>query len=508
MNQWNQRSSFTNTFWLRILFTFIISFSLVYSISDHFPAQQIKNNTPLDTFTSHLGQRIPEIMQVYDIPGVNIAIIQNGEIVWLSTFGQADLDTNRELTIDTYMRVQSISKSVTAWGVLKLVEQGKIELDIPVKKYLNNWQFPENQFSTDLITTRQLLTHTAGMPIGDFYNFYSPEEIIPSLEESLYKEARLVQEPGLSFSYSNTGYNLLELLIEEVTGKPFADYMQQEILEPLGMHHSSFEWSRQWDPPVPTGYDLSGNPIPVYVYPEKASGGLFSTVGDIAKFVIASMPEFSSSQSVLTTEALHSMHSIKVNRIGVYNLVFDGYGFGHYVENLSDGQVAISHGGQGTGWMTHYHSVPGTGDGIVILTNSQRSWPFIAYMLTDWAEWSGLPTLGMSRIIQGNNILWSFVGFLWFAIIWEMWDLISLLVTRKNSKLYLTKKSIPERVFRIGLSIIIFTGLFWSINQDYLFITSVFPMSAEWVGKSLLIFAITLFISAFVSGKHDQPIHP
>jgi len=96
MNKWNRRSSFTNTFWLRIFFTFIISFSLVYSISDHFSAQQIKSKTTLDTFTSHLGQRIPAIMQAYDIPGVNIAIIQNGEIVWLSTFGQADLETNRE----------------------------------------------------------------------------------------------------------------------------------------------------------------------------------------------------------------------------------------------------------------------------------------------------------------------------------------------------------------------------------------------------------------------------
>ncbi|MBE0688015.1 MAG: beta-lactamase family protein [Anaerolineaceae bacterium] len=490
-------------FWLRILFTFIISFSLVYSISDHFPAQQIKSKTTLDTFTSHLGQRIPAIMQAYDIPGVNIAIIQNGEIVWLSTFGQADLETNREMTIDTYMRVQSISKSVTAWGALKLVEQGKIDLDIPVKDYLNNWQFPENQFSTDLITTRQLLTHTSGMPIGDFYNFYSPEEIIPSLEESLFTEAKLIQEPGKSFSYSNTGYNLLELLIEEVTGQDFADYMDQEILQPLGMQHSSFEWSPQWNPPVPTGYDLSGNPIPVYVYPEKASGGLFSTVEDIAKYVIASMSEFSSSQSVITTEGIHSMHSIWVNRIGEYNLVFDGYGFGHYVETLSDGRTAISHGGQGTGWMTHYHAVPNTGDGIVILTNSQRSWPMIAYLLTDWAEWSGLPALGMSRIILGNNMLWGFTGFLWFAIIWELWNLVSLLASSKKSKIYLTKKSIPERVFRMGLSIIIFSGLIWSISQDYLFITSVFPMSAEWAGKSLLIFAITLFISAFISGLPD-----
>ncbi|MBW6472890.1 MAG: serine hydrolase [Anaerolineaceae bacterium] len=283
--------------------------------------------------------------------------------------------------------------------------------------------------------------------------------------------------------------------------------MQQEVLKPVGMQHSSFEWRPDWDPPVPTGYGLRGEPVSVYVYPEKASGGLFSTTEDIANFVIASMPEFSTTQSVLTTESIDSMHTIWVDRIGVYNLVFDGYGLGHYIERLSDGRMAISHGGQGTGWMTHYHAVPESGDGIVILTNSQRSWPMIAYLLTDWAGWSGLPALGMSRIILGNNMLWGFVGFLWFAIIWELWNLASLLATRKNSKISSIKKSIPNRVFRISLSMIIFCGLFWSINQDYLFITSVFPMAAGWAGKSLFIFAITLFIPSFVPGTTDLPNH-
>lgn len=508
MNKWVKIVSFFKKFWIRILITFILSSILVYSIADHFPAQQFKRNAPIETITSHFDHRIPAIMHVYDIPGVNIAIIRNGKIAWLSTYGVADQESNREMTLDTYIRVQSISKSVTAWGIMHLVEQGKVSLDRPVKDYLKNWQFPKNQYSTDLITPRQLLTHTSGLPTGDFYNFYSTEEFVPSLEESLFKEAILFQEPGESFSYSNTGYNLLELLIEEVTGQVFEDYMQQEILQPLGLQHSSFEWSQDWNPAVPTGYKVGGEPVTVYVYPEKASGGLFSTVEDIARFVIAGMPDFSSNQVVLTAESIERMHEISIDQLGIYSLVFDGYGFGHYVETLLNGQIAISHGGQGTGWMTHYHAVPSTGDGIVILTNSQRSWPMIAYLLSDWAEWSGLPTLGMSRIILGNNLLWGFVGFLWFTIIWELWNLASVLATRKNSKISSTKKSLPDRVSRIGLSIIIFSGLFWSINQDYLFITSVFPKAAMWAGKSLVIFAITLFLSAFISSKHDRLNYP
>jgi CubicO group peptidase (beta-lactamase class C family) len=104
------------------------------------------------------------------------------------------------------------------------------------------------------------------MPLGNFSERYSPKEDIPSLEESLLKEAILVKEPGSSFAYSNVGFNLLELVIEKVTGRDFAKYMKEEVLLPLGMEEADFVWSEKWEPPVPFGYTIKGNQGYLHLY--------------------------------------------------------------------------------------------------------------------------------------------------------------------------------------------------------------------------------------------------
>jgi CubicO group peptidase (beta-lactamase class C family) len=248
---------------------------------------------------------------------------------------------------------------------------------------------------------------------------YAPEEKMPTLKEYLSKEAVLKQEPGLSFSYSNVGFNLLELMIEEVTGRDFAEYMEEEVLISLGMKNSSFNWNKKWEPAVPNGYDLKGNPIPVYVYPDKAAGNLFATVKDIATFITAGMTDFSK-QKVLNSQSINKLYSPVVDLSGEYGLAFDSYGLGHFIEKLSNGNKAVSHGGQGSGWMTHFHFLPETGDGIVILTNSQRSWPVFSYILSDWAEWSGISSVGMEQIIRGQKVLWIFIGLFLFILLWQV----------------------------------------------------------------------------------------
>src|SRR5690606_4714147 len=175
-------------------------------------------------------------------------------------------------------------------------------------------------------------------------------------------EARLVAEPGTLFMSSNVGYALLELLVEEVTGRDFADYMRDEVLLPLGMRDSTFAWDDAHGAAMPTGYDLRGSPVAPYLYPARASGGLLATVEDVGRFVA------------------------------------DGYAAGRFVEGLQGGRRAVWHGGQGHGWMSHFHAVPEAGVGIVILTNSQRSWPLMAEVLDDWARWHGLGRVGMSAI--------------------------------------------------------------------------------------------------------------
>ena len=491
--------------WFKILMVILLCFAMLVFVLELDSTEKVGKHASLEKFTAHLDKRIPALMKSYNIPGVNIALIKKGETVLLKSYGFADLKTGRNMTPDTYCRVESISKSVTAWGVLKLVEKGIIELDKPVVLYLKNWRFPKSGFSEGKVTVRQLLSHTAGLPLGTIGVRYAPESEIPSLEESLSKDAVLRQEPGQSFFYSNAGFNVLELLIQEVTGRDFAEYMKNEVLLPLGMRHSTFIWSNNLQPAVPFGYDLRGRPVQVYVYPDKASGGLFATVEDISTFVTAGMTGFTSrGQKVLNIQSIHQLYSQMLKIPGFYGLAFDSYGLGHFIEKLPNGKKAVSHGGQGSGWMTHFHSVPETGDGIVILTNSQRSWPFFATVLNDWAEWNGFSSVGMGRINQGQKALRAFIVLLLFVSLWQMWRLGQGLYSGRRRFAFLTKKCIILRLTQGSISVLLASGLFWTMNQDYFFLSAVFPTAYVWLEFSIFLFAVILMLSALFPCIKDK----
>jgi CubicO group peptidase (beta-lactamase class C family) len=334
------------------------------------------------------------------------------------------------------------------------------------------------------------------------FTIYSPKEAMPSLQEKLTAEAVLMREPGTAFAYSNTGYNLLELLIEEVTGQDFAEYMAREILIPLGMNRSTFAWSETFDPAVSVGYDLNGRSIPAYVYPEKASGGLFSTAEDIAAFTIAGMKAISHDKQLLSTDTIKALYTPQYEEIGIYSLVFDAYGLGHYIETLPNGKKAVSHGGQGTGIMTHYHAVPESGDAIIILTNSQRSWPFISCLLRDWAQWRGFSTVGMGRIIWGVYALWAVIGLIWSAVLLQALRLAAGITNGKRKAVLLSSKRLRlPRYAQLGLAAAILVGLVWCLGQKYLFLTSVFPRASLWLGISAFALSIILFLSALYPAK-------
>jgi CubicO group peptidase (beta-lactamase class C family) len=445
--------------------------------------RNIGTNAPLDKFKAHMDERIPNLMKLYGIPSCNIALVQDKEVVWTEAYGYADVASGRVLTVDTPMSVQSITKSVTAWGVMRLIEKGLIDLDAPVSEYLTSWHFPLTDYPTDKITVRQFLSHTAGMPLGDFTKIYSPGEAMPSNRDVMTGEAVLMREPGTGFSYSNTGYNILEILIEDVTGRSFSEYIRMEVLLPLGMESSFFDIDTATNPYPPTGYNLRGEPVPVYLYPSKASGGLFATAHDIARFAAAGMQE----NPVLSGESIKQLYAPQSRKIGIYGLVFDAYGFGHYIEKLPNGMLSVSHGGQGNGIMTHWQAAPETGDAIVLLTNSQRSWPFIGCVLSDWAQWRGLPSVGMERIIWGHYGLCVVIGMLVSASLLVILRLISAFYQQKRTRF---------RLVRVGAASILIGILIWCACQKYLFITSVFPILSVWLGGTTFAFSLVLLLSA------------
>lgn len=472
----------------------LLLFSTIFQIQD------VDSNESLNTFTDHLETTIPELMGYYDVPGLNIALIKNGKQVWADSFGYANVEQGQKMAIDTVCRVESITKSVTAWGIMKLVESGKIELDVPITQYLNDWDFSQYDYPADLITPRMLLNHTAGLSLGTIGPdaLYSPGDSLPPLKEILKTEFSMVRSPGEQFYYSDTGYNMLELLVESVSGKTFADYMKEEVLVPLGMTHSGYDWDDVPIDEIPLGYNTNKVPIPVYTYAMNASGNLFSTLADITTFIIAGMVNGYSNQTVLKESSIEQLYDQSVEQIsGLYGLVFDGYGLGHFIEDLSNGERAISHGGQGTGWMTHFHSIPSTGDGVVILSNSQRTWPVFSNLLRHWSKWSGFSPVGMAKLLLGQKLLWGLIAGLIFFNLWKIWDLIEDLVKRKRQFLVYVKGISVWPIIMILFALVILTVVYLAVSMTYQPLFSIFPVASYWFFSVLVMLGFVLLFLGF-----------
>ena len=501
-----------NKWWLRLTASAVIAALIILLFAAPFGGRSGTRYESTEDFTGHLEHRIPALMESYEIPGVTVALIKEGKPAWSEAFGYADVEAGRGMTVDTVCRVESISKSVTAWGVMQLVEEERIDLDVPVREYLTSWSFPEQKSgaldnAVEEITVRRLLSAHAGLPLGPIGIRWSPgDETLPTLEERLTGSAVLFQEPGSSFYYSNVGYYVLELLIEEVSGRDFAEYMQNEVMEPLGMEESSFIWSKKFDPPVPKGYLADGEPVPVYVYPDKAAGGLFSPLEDIVSFVSAGMTEYTNSyRGVLKPESIEAMYTPSVDTTGYYGMVFDSYGFGHFIETLPTGEKAVSHGGQGTGWMTQFYSVPETGDGIVILSNSGRSWPFFSYVLSDWADWCGYGSVGFSLIVKVKIWLLILTGVLLALVLWRTWGIMQDLITRTRRFAPFSGSRMHVRIPAFVLFAVLTGGLLWVLGLPYFFLFSVVPIASVWLMYVLAASAFILLLSALLPKEENSP---
>ena len=336
------------------------------------------------------------------------------------------------------------------------------------------------------MTIRQLLSNTAGLGIGDFTARYPPDGAVPSLRKSMEGDFAVIGEPGADFHYSNIGYNVLEILIEDVSGQSFSDFMAEAVLKPLGAGAASFDWTPALAPQMPVGHGLQGLRIAPHVYPGSAPGGLLADIDDIARFVRAGMAApFGGGRTVLPDALIEQMHLPQAAVGGVYGVVTDGYGLGHFTETLSDGRHAVWHGGQGHGWMSHSHLVPETGDAIIMLTNSQRAWPLFAMILREWSGSLGVEPIGMARVLQAGT---------------AARVAIALAVTGAVLAFWIAVRGRPRpRVARIGAggtAAVLIVWPLWAAAQDYLFLFSILPGLWPWLAVASGLTGLSLALVA------------
>ena len=332
-----------------------------------------KESKITEQILAEIDLKIPVLLNDFSIPGAAIAIIENGEIVLQKTYGFANIEKETKIDMQTGFNVGSISKTVAAWGVMKLVQEGKIDLDSPVEKYLTRWHLPKSEFDSDEVTVRRLLSHTAGLSLSSVSAGLSYDNL-PSLEEWMdgkndgLGKLEIILKPGTKWEYSGGGFGLLQLIIEEVSGQDFEEYMQTNIIDPLGMHNSSFKIDNKILSQSATPYDRYGKQTDFELFTVQSAAGFQTTLEDFIRFTYASLPNHKDHlkyNSVLPIETVKQMIEPAPNSaIGGWK-----YGLGYQSVHMNDSRVFIGHSGSNIGWEASFRIEATSQTGFIVLTN-------------------------------------------------------------------------------------------------------------------------------------------
>ncbi|MFI4974246.1 MAG: serine hydrolase [Caulobacterales bacterium] len=385
----------------------VVLFLATQSLAPFF-ATRPRSGSSETEFKAQLDRAAPRILHDLAVPGVVVATIVGGSPSHTYAYGYANLQTHRPMTSDTVFRVASISKSLTAWGVMRLAETGKVDFDRPVEQYIGGWPLPPSPFASNGVTVRRLLSHTSGVSAGAD-EFRRPEAPAPSAREFLRQASggdaagppQLVAPPGQAFVYSVPGYMLLQMMIERQSHRSFQDYMRQAVLAPLGMTSSSFDWDPALRGRTATPYLSDGKPGEVLIPEDTAADSLFATAPDLARFVAAPSPyeRQRAGPGALRPDSANRLYSSPpaIPQFQLAGLGQDQPALGCFTERTPNGPLVVTNGGYDPGWSSQFFFVPHTGDGIVILTNSDRGETAIAQIAAIWSAWRGLPPMKMTR---------------------------------------------------------------------------------------------------------------
>jgi CubicO group peptidase (beta-lactamase class C family) len=326
---------------------------------------------------SQIKTPVQERMEQLRIPGLSIAAIDEYRIDAIIAYGKRD--SIHDADQNTLFQAASVSKYVTAIIVHEFIGQGILDLDKDINQYCTSWNMPVNEFTKDHpVTLRQLLSHQSGLPSTNFD--YDRDLGMPNLVQVMGAESPAINKPaipeflpGSAWSYSNIGYALIQLMLEDVTGKPFQRIADEMVFRPMGMNNSTFDY------PLPPGFmqreampfDNDGQQgSPDLDSPAKAQGGLITTAEDLARLTVEVMKGYQGRSSFISEETAHRLIHKELE------LPFPFYGqtafMGQGVLIVGDDEdLAFLHNGYNSpGSVCIVIGFPETGQGAVIAINS------------------------------------------------------------------------------------------------------------------------------------------
>jgi CubicO group peptidase (beta-lactamase class C family) len=309
---------------------------------------------------------LDQAMQALNIPSVGISVLDEGKIAWTAVVGAR--------APRTLFQAASLSKFVTAVGVMRLVQEGRLDLDFGVEAYLTSWRLPnQSQAENGNVTLRRLLSMTAGISVPGYLGYPpgaplpTPTEILNGSPPANSQPVTVMTPPGTAYGYSGGGYEIIQAVIQDVTGQPFATAMKTLVLEPAGMTSSIFAQ------PLPeslvrraaTGHTQDGRELPGgwRVVPELAAGGLWSTPDDLAQLLVCLTQALKGeSPSLLSPDMVRTM---------LVRQPPGPYGLGAAIDGEGEALVLMKRG-QNIGYQAFLILFPFRGQGMVVMTNSDN----------------------------------------------------------------------------------------------------------------------------------------
>lgn len=324
---------------------------------------------PFDSVRAFIRKQMVE----RNVPSVAVAVARDGRVIWEEAFGWADRENRIAATPHTIYSLASISKPITATGLMILKERGKIDLDRPVNDYLGESKIKVRVGNPADATVRRVANHTSGLPLH--YQFFYEDEPYraPSRDETIRRYANSVTAPGEKYQYSNLGYGILDYVIERVSGKGYAEFMRTEVFQPLGLTHMSVDIGQGLEKQQAVRYGADGLPIPFYTFDHPGGSAVYASAHDLLRFGMFHLKTHLPDQKpIISDQAIDEMHQPTV-----VTGPTAGYGIGWSSGIYPGNHRAVAHSGGMGGVATILHLFPQDKIAIVVLTNSSSPAPFL-----------------------------------------------------------------------------------------------------------------------------------
>jgi len=346
-------------------------------------------------------------MRYYHTPGVSVAVINDGKIEWARGFGVKDSEGHDSVGISTLFEAGSVSKPVFALTVMKLKQDGVIDLDKDVNQYLKSWKVPANNGWQPVISLRQLLSHTAGTTVHGFPG-YTKNEKIPTVPEILdgagpanTSAVRVNILPGTELRYSGGGITIAQLAVTDLVGKPFPSIVREKLFDPLKLPYSTYEQ------PIPsskenmisTAFPWKGEAIPGghHIYPEMAAAGLWTNPSELATLVLEVQKALLGNSTFFKKETVDEMFTPQK--------ITSDIGIGFFLNGKGD-STRFGHNGWDEGFVAFLIAYKKGGKGAVIMVNSNEGYSImdeIARAIAKEYNWLDYLPAGTKKSTEKND---------------------------------------------------------------------------------------------------------